>query len=62
MQITDNNVQAFCLDAWRLETYAKLIADGDIATEQKALYGMLMYTLATSATLTDGSQRVLIRK
>ncbi len=32
------------------------------AIKQHALYGMLMYTLATSATLTDGTQRVLIRK
>ncbi len=59
---TDSQVQAFCVDAWRLQEYAQAIGDGDAEQEQKALYGMLMYTLATSGTLTDGSQRVLIRK
>lgn len=59
---TDNQVQAFCVDAWRLQEYARNIGGGDSAEEHKAMYGMLMYTLATSGTLTDGSQRVLIRK
>jgi len=62
MHATDGTVQAFCVDAWRLQEYAQLIADGDAEQEQKALYGMLAYTLATSGTLTDGSQRVLVRK
>jgi hypothetical protein len=57
---TEGGAQAFCVDVWRLQTYAKAVA----TTEQKqtaALYGMLIYTLATSATLTDGSLRVLVR-
>ncbi|MEZ6330905.1 MAG: hypothetical protein R3B12_02705 [Candidatus Saccharimonadales bacterium] len=60
---TQNTVQAFSLDVWRLDDYATLLAQGENqAIKQHALYGMLVYTLATSATLTDGTQRVLIRK
>ena len=55
---TDNQAQAFCVDVWRLQKYAEAVGGEDASAQAEALYGMLIYTLATSATLTDGSQRI----
>ena len=60
-EYTENQSQAFCVDAWRLQKYADAVS-ADQAEQTKALYGMLIYTLATSATLTDGSQRIFANK
>lgn len=59
---TDNKAQAFCVDVWRLQKYAEAVGGEDTRAQAEALYGMLIYTLATSATLTDGSQRVFINQ
>ena len=40
----------------------KAVGGEDASVQAVALYGMLIYTLATSATLTDGSQRVFINQ
>lgn len=58
-EYTENKAQAFCVDVWRLQKYAEAVSD-DKRLQDIALYGMLIFTLATSATLTDGSQRVFV--
>jgi hypothetical protein len=61
-EYTENAAQAFSVDVWRVEEYARTIADKVNANKDEAFYSMLIYTLATSAVLTDGSQRVFVRK
>lgn len=61
-EYTNNKAQAFSVDVWRLEEYAQKISDHYKGSYSEAFYSMLIYTLATSAVLTDGSQRVFIRQ
>lgn len=53
---SDGQIQAFAVDMWRLRDIAdRLYGDGEDDSRQRALLGELVYTLATAATLTDGS-------
>ncbi len=49
--------QAFVVDAWRVAELASAASDDMHATE--ALYAGVVYQLATAATLTDGSLKVI---
>lgn len=52
---TEERVQVFAVDMWRLQDIASRLYDGaDEETKQKAVLGELVYTLATAATLTAG--------
>lgn len=59
-EYTEDKIQAFCVDMWELPRYAEMAGGDDAHTHALAYYGELIYTLATSATLTDGSQRVFV--
>lgn len=50
--------QSFSVDLWRIRYYADKFGGDSEEDKNEALYGMLMYTLGTSAALTDGSQTV----
>ena len=53
--------QAFVVDAWRIVQLATALKQGDESLDMtKLLYAGVAYQLATAATLTDGSLRVLI--
>lgn len=58
---TGSKIQAFCVDEWRLQDIAStFLESADVSVDTQAYYGMLIYTLATSSVLTDGSQRVVV--
>ena len=61
-EYTNNKVQAFSVDVWRLQEYAEKISQHKKGSKNVAMYSMLIYTLATSAVLTDGSQKIFIRR
>lgn len=62
--LTDNQVQVFAVDVWRLQELAVLRHPGDQAKQNQAFLSELVYTLGVSATLTQGDLpvRVLRRK
>lgn len=52
---TDENVQVFTVDMWRIANLAsRLYEDEPEEIQQRAILGELVYTLATAATLTKG--------
>lgn len=56
-EATNDQVQAFVIDMWRLEDLSKLLSQ-DPREQHKALLSELVYTLGTSAVLTAGDQRI----
>lgn len=58
-ELSDDRVQAFCVDVWRLLDITKRLFPDDEARQRSALQGMLIYTLATAAVLTKGDLPVL---
>lgn len=48
-------VQAFAVDLWRLADINARLYEDDAEAQETALISQLVYTLATAATLTDGS-------
>jgi hypothetical protein len=52
-EISDDKVQVFAVDVWRLKQLAQRLYDNDTERHQ-AFVSMLVYTLATAATLTKG--------
>ncbi len=56
---TDDRAQVFAVDEWRLRQIADKLYDIDEERE-KAYLSMLVYTIATSATLTPGDLPVFV--
>ncbi len=52
---TSGEIQIFATDVWRLQEIAEKMQPEDQAKQKQAFLGMLVYTLATAATLTDGT-------
>lgn len=59
---TDELVQTFAVDVWRLQEIAEKMYPYDLKQQHQAFMGELVYTLATAATLTDGSLPVFVVK
>lgn len=53
-EVTDGKLQLFAVDVWRLVDLTQRLYPDDEQKQQTALQGMLVYTLATAATLTKG--------
>ncbi|MDZ7785744.1 MAG: hypothetical protein U5L95_01305 [Candidatus Saccharibacteria bacterium] len=53
-ELSNDSLQVFAVDIWRLQNLARRLCPSDRTGEQKALQSMLIYTLATAATLTKG--------
>lgn len=58
-KITHDEAQVFAVDMWRLEDISHQAFDND-ENRQKALFSMLVYTLAVAGTLTKGDLPVYI--
>lgn len=58
-EVSGNTAQAFAVDEWRMKQIAEELYDSRVE-QQKAYLGMLVYTLATAATLTKGDLPVFI--
>lgn len=54
-QATDGDVQVFATDVWRLKEIAEKMYPDNQQDQVAAFLGELVYTLATAATLTDGT-------
>lgn len=59
-EATDDKVQVFGVDVWRLQDLAARLYPGDTAKSNQALLGELAYTLGVSATLTAGDLPVYL--
>lgn len=57
---TDNKVQVFAVDVWRMSQIAEKMYPGDLLKQSKAFKSELIYTLATAATLTPGDLPVRV--
>lgn len=53
--ISQDKVQVFAVDVWRMQTVAQRLYPNDEAAQQKSFVSQLVYTLGVAATLTDGS-------
>ena len=53
-EVSNGEVQAFAVDVWRLEEIAHELYAGKPEQIRKAIFSMLIYTLATAAVLTKG--------
>lgn len=63
-EVTDSSVQAFAVDAWRIDAYSELVArwhKEDAEAYRTAVCAGFVYTLAAAAVLTDGSQEIFVR-
>lgn len=59
--LTQDEIQAFCIDDWRMQDLALTFStDGDETRSTMAYYGMWIDSLGTSSVLTDGSQRIVV--
>lgn len=61
VQRTNNRVQAFCVDVWRMQQLAAALGSGNSDDELQAFYSMLDYGLGTFITLSDGTLPIIIR-
>lgn len=59
-EATNDAVQVFGVDVWRLQDLAARLYPGDVAKANQALLGELAYTLGVSATLTAGDLPVYL--
>jgi hypothetical protein len=61
-QLTDNKVQVFAIDVWRMKDIAAKMYPDDMAKQSQAFLSELVYTLATAAVLTGGDLPVFAAK
>ncbi|GAC1571859.1 MAG: hypothetical protein NVS3B23_06460 [Candidatus Saccharimonadales bacterium] len=58
--ISDDQVQTFAVDLWRVKELAEKMYPLDVAKQEKAYLGEVIYTLSAAATLTTGDLPVYI--
>lgn len=54
-EVSQEQVQIFAVDVWRMQQIAQRLYPNDEANQQKSFVGQLVYTLGVAAALTDGT-------